>query len=78
GATTGAEVVTDLRYVFNRELTIFGSYMAGSGELLLVANLFRGGRLKPVLDSVFPLKDAADAQRKMESGAHFGKIVLKV
>ena len=78
GATTGAEVVTDLRYVFNKELTIFGSYMAGSGELLLVTNLFKGGRLKPVVDSIFPLEDAADAQRRMEAGKHFGKIVLKV
>ncbi|MDA4119176.1 MAG: zinc-binding dehydrogenase, partial [Thaumarchaeota archaeon] len=31
GATTGSEVPTDLRYVFNRELTIYGSYMAGMG-----------------------------------------------
>ena len=35
-----------------------------------------GGRLKPVIDSIFPLEAAADAHRRMESGEHIGKIVL--
>jgi NADPH:quinone reductase-like Zn-dependent oxidoreductase len=78
GATTGAEVVTDLRYVYNRELTIHGSYMAGMGELLSVVELFREGRLKTVVDSVYPLERVAEAQSKMEESKHFGKIVLKV
>ena len=37
-----------------------------------------GGRLKPVIDSTFPLADAADAHARMESGEHVGKIVLEV
>jgi NADPH2:quinone reductase len=37
-----------------------------------------GGRLKPVIDSVFPLADAAAAHERMESGEHVGKIVLEV
>jgi NADPH:quinone reductase-like Zn-dependent oxidoreductase len=78
GATTGSEVTTDLRYVFNRELTIFGSFMAGMGELPDVVKLFKAGKLKPVIDSVFDLADAASAQKKMESSKHFGKIVLRV
>jgi putative PIG3 family NAD(P)H quinone oxidoreductase len=36
------------------------------------------GRCWPVIDSVFPLERAADAHRRMESGEHIGKIVLKV
>lgn len=78
GATTGSEVPTDLRYVFNRELTIYGSYMAGMGELLEVVKLFQARKLKAVVDSVFPLDEAAEAQKKMESSRHFGKIVLRV
>lgn len=35
------------------------------------------GRIRPVIDSVFPLDRAADAHRRMESGEHVGKIVLK-
>ncbi len=78
GATTGGQVTTDLRYVFNRELTIYGSYMAGMGELPEVARLFEQGKLKAVVDSVFPLEKAAEAQARMERSGHFGKIVLKV
>jgi NADPH:quinone reductase len=37
-----------------------------------------GGRLKPVIDRVFSLEEAADAHRRMESGEHVGKIVLEV
>jgi putative PIG3 family NAD(P)H quinone oxidoreductase len=37
-----------------------------------------GNRLKPVIDSVFPLAEAAAAHARMESGEHIGKIVLKV
>lgn len=36
------------------------------------------GRLKPTIDSVFPLEQAAEAHRRMESSAHVGKIVLEV
>jgi NADPH2:quinone reductase len=36
------------------------------------------GRLKPVIDSVFPLEQAAEAHRRMESGGHVGKIILEV
>jgi NADPH:quinone reductase-like Zn-dependent oxidoreductase len=78
GATTGAEVTTDLRYVYNRELTIYGSYMGSKGELLKVAGLFRSGELKPIVDSVYPLERAWEAQQRMEGSNHFGKIVLKV
>ena len=37
-----------------------------------------GGRLKPVIDSVFPLREAAAAHERMEQGGHVGKIVLAV
>ncbi len=39
--------------------------------------LINAGRIAPVIDSTFPLKDAAKAHKRMESGAHIGKIVLK-
>jgi NADPH:quinone reductase-like Zn-dependent oxidoreductase len=78
GATTGAEVVTDLRYVYNRELTVYGSFMSSKGELLKVVSLFREGKLKTVVDSVFPLERAGEAQKRMEESRHFGKIVLKI
>jgi NADPH2:quinone reductase len=41
-----------------------------------VLPLFREGKVKPLMDSTFPLEKAADAHRRMESSAHIGKIVL--
>src|SRR5215467_9439398 len=43
-----------------------------------VMPLLREGRVKPVMDSAFPLEQAADAHRRMETSAHIGKIVLSV
>jgi putative PIG3 family NAD(P)H quinone oxidoreductase len=37
-----------------------------------------GGRLRPVIDSIYPLSDAAEAHARMEDGNHMGKIVLEV
>jgi NADPH:quinone reductase len=43
-----------------------------------VMPLLREGRLKPLMDSTFPLEKAADAHRRMETSEHIGKIVLSV
>ncbi len=43
-----------------------------------VVPLLREGRIKPLMDSTFPLQKAADAHRRMESSEHIGKIVLTV
>jgi NADPH2:quinone reductase len=51
--------------------------MGSISETLEVLELVRRGVLRPVVDSVLPLADAADAQRRMERSEHFGKIVLR-
>jgi putative PIG3 family NAD(P)H quinone oxidoreductase len=43
-----------------------------------VMPLIRDGRVKPLMDSTFPLEKAADAHRRMETSEHIGKIVLAV
>ena len=78
GVTSGGKAEIDIRYVFVKQFSLMGSYMGGRGELLKVLSFFEDGRLKPVVDSVFPLKEAAAAQSRMEKSEHFGKIVLKV
>lgn len=76
GATSGPEARTDLRYIFSRQLSIIGSMMGTRSELLEVTKLMEIGKLKPVIDSVFPLKEARKAQERMLERNHFGKLVL--
>ncbi len=78
GVTSGGKAEVDIRYVFVRQFSLLGSYMGGMGELVKVLKFFDDGRLKPVVDSVFPLEEAGRAQEKMEKSEHFGKIVLTV
>jgi len=76
GATTGPEVGIDLRFVYSRQLSILGSYMGSMGELHEVLKHVFSGKLKPVVDRAFPLKDARAAHEYMEKSQMFGKIVL--
>jgi NADPH:quinone reductase-like Zn-dependent oxidoreductase len=78
GATTGAEVKVDLRYVYSRQYTIKGSYMGTRAELVKAAELMGQKRLIPVIDRTYPLKEARAAQEQMLSRKFFGKIVLTV
>lgn len=77
GATTGHEAATDLRHVFYRRLSVLGSTMGSKGDLFDVLRLVGEGKLRPVLDRVLPLAEAARAQELLSSRAQFGKIVLK-
>ncbi|MCR4289408.1 MAG: zinc-binding dehydrogenase [Candidatus Scalindua sp.] len=76
GATSGQTVSLDIRFLFAKQLSISGCYMGSRSELLKVLKLIESRRLKPVVDSVFPLKDAVAAQTKMLDREQFGKIVL--
>lgn len=78
GVTSGGKTEIDIRYIFLRQFSLMGSWMGGRGELLKVLTFFEDGRLKPVVDSIFPLADAGKAQSRMEKSQHFGKIVLKI
>ena len=78
GATARANPQTDVRRIFWNDLNIFGSTLGDRQEFRQVLNFIETSRAKPVIDQVFPLKDAATAQRCMEDGRHFGKIVLTI
>jgi NADPH:quinone reductase-like Zn-dependent oxidoreductase len=78
GATTGYDAKVDLRFLFSRQLSLLGSYMGTKSELRTVMKLVAEGRLKPIVDRVFPLAEAAAAHAYLESGAQFGKVVLTV
>ena len=77
GATSGPSAPLDLRYVFSRQLTILGSMMGTRAELDQVTQLIGARKLKPVVDTVFPLREARAAQERMLARDVFGKLVLR-
>lgn len=76
GATTGAEAKFDIRFLFARQLSFLGSYMGAMGDLHAVLAHVFAGRLKPVVDKTFPLREARAAHERLEKGRQFGKVVL--
>ncbi len=82
----GAKVELNLMRLLLKRLTLAGSVlrsrkleekahvMAGLREH--VWPLLESKKVTPIVDSTYPLKDAADAHRRMETGQHIGKIVL--
>ena len=78
GATTGPAAAVNLQHLFARQLSLLGSYMGTFDELRAAAPLLFDGRVVPVVDEIVPLARAADAQRRLEDKAQFGKIVLAI
>jgi NADPH:quinone reductase-like Zn-dependent oxidoreductase len=76
GATTGPKVDLDLRFLFSRQLALLGSYMGTMSELHEVLGHVFAGRLKPIVDRTFPLKEIRAAHEYLEKSQMFGKIVL--
>ena len=76
GVTTGTEAPLDLKAVFTKRLEILGCRGSGRRDLDRVLELVARGALRPRVDRVLPLAEAAQAHRSLESGGILGKIVL--
>ncbi len=76
GATAGASASFNIMPFFLREQAILGSFMGTKADLLQAMPYFRSGELRPVVDSVFPLRELGQAVAKMASRDVFGKIVV--
>jgi NADPH2:quinone reductase len=84
----GPKVELNFAFVMTRRLTITGSTLRPQSDLAKaqiaeslraqVWPLLDAGKIAPVMDSEFPLEQAAEAHARMEESGHIGKIVLKV
>lgn len=84
----GPKVELNFAQVMTRRLTITGSTLRPQSDLAKariaeglrshVWPLLEAGRVAPVMDSEYPLANAAEAHRRIEGSGHVGKIVLKV
>ena len=68
----------DNRYIFAKHLSIIGSTMSTLADFAEVMDLVVDGRLQPIIDRTFPLKEAAAAQERLWNGENFGKITLDI
>ena len=84
----GAKAEVNLHKIMQKRLTLTGSTLRARDVgfkthlrdqlIRTVWPLLAEGRLKPVIDSTFPLAQAADAHRRLEAPDHVGKTVLTV
>lgn len=78
GATSGPMVKTDARKLFWNQWTILGSTMGNNAEFAAVVNELGEQRLLPPIDSEFDITQGKDAFERLQSGAQFGKVVVRV
>lgn len=88
GLISGAKAEINLAALLNRRLRVIGSTLrarSAAQKTQIVASFLQrfgaalaSGRIKPVIDRVLPLEQAAEAHRVVQSSVHFGKVVLRV
>jgi NADPH:quinone reductase-like Zn-dependent oxidoreductase len=76
GATSGPNPPAALHRVWWKQLSILGSTMATREDFAALLALIERERIHPIVDRSFPLAEAAEAHRYLESAQQLGKIVL--
>ncbi|MFO7794894.1 MAG: zinc-binding dehydrogenase [Promethearchaeati archaeon] len=78
GATTGPKSDIDIRYIFWKQLKIKGSTMSNQKEFRDVMRVIFNGQISPAIEKIYNIDDIIEAERYMEKGEQFGKILLKI
>jgi NADPH:quinone reductase-like Zn-dependent oxidoreductase len=76
GATGGTEVELQVRPFYFGQLSLLGTMMGSPSDFRVMLAMLGEGTWEPVIDSVFPLAEAAVALERLEAPDHFGKIAL--
>ena len=76
GATAGHDPKEDLRYVWSFELQIIGSNSFYDDNLAELMRMIAAGEIKPVIDKVLPLEEAAEGLRLIQDREVMGKVVV--
>ncbi len=78
GILTGLGGSVELFAIVPKLLDVFGIYVGSTAMFEQMNRALTQGRVRPVIDRAFDFKEAPEAFRHLESGAHFGKIVIRV
>jgi NADPH:quinone reductase-like Zn-dependent oxidoreductase len=76
GVLSGANDHVDIRPVLSKQIRIHGIYVGSRENFVAMNKAIAHSGLKPVIDRTFSFDQAPEALRYMESGSHFGKIVI--
>ncbi len=78
GVLAGISGELQLGHILHKALNVRGIYV-GSREMFQAMNAaLSQQRIEPVIDRIFPFAESVDAFRHLESGQHFGKIVIRI
>jgi len=75
GATTGYDSEIDLRYLFFRGLNILGSTQGSRAELDEVIKWISKGKIKVIIDTIYPFENMVNGHIKMMDSQLFGKLI---
>jgi NADPH:quinone reductase-like Zn-dependent oxidoreductase len=78
GGTSGPQLVTDVRPLFWHQFTILGSTMGNAAEYREVVRQLGLGRLRPIVDAVYPLARAREAYERLERAEQVGKVTVEI
>jgi NADPH:quinone reductase-like Zn-dependent oxidoreductase len=78
GGPIGRAVVTGLREKVLRQAVTFYVSKESAEDLVALSGLIEEGKVRPVIDSTYPLERAAEAMRRLESGRTAGKVVITI
>ena len=76
GATTGFKANLNLTHLFFKQQSILGSTMGSVSSFDGALTLLNEGKIKPVIDRIFPISEIQSAHEYLESSMQFGKVVL--
>ncbi|MCU6708637.1 zinc-binding dehydrogenase [Paenibacillus sp. J5C_2022] len=78
GASSGDHLTIPMRALFFPQINVLGSSMGSSEEFRAMLQFMESHQLRPIVDSTFPLQEAARAVARMQLGEQYGNIVLTV
>ena len=78
GVLTGTAGSVQTVQILRKGIRLDGTYVGSRAMFADLLRAFENSQIHPIIDSVFPFEKAVDALRHMESGKHFGKIVIEV
>ena len=77
GMTSGNDAMVPVRMFYTKQIVMTGAVGGTNAQLQELIRFIVRKKIKPVIDSIYSLKDAKQAQSKMEANLHLGKILLK-